>query len=47
MGYGSRTLKLLQQYYEGKFTSLDETASESNQVETLTEAVSMLERNRF
>ncbi|XP_064618603.1 RNA cytidine acetyltransferase-like [Lineus longissimus] len=38
MGYGGRALKLLQQYYEGKFTSLDETSTESNQMETLTEA---------
>lgn len=26
MGYGKHALKLLKDYYEGKFTSLDETA---------------------
>jgi hypothetical protein len=31
MGYGSKALKLLQQYYEGKMASLDET-EESEQV---------------
>uniref|UniRef100_A0A8C2BZQ1 RNA cytidine acetyltransferase n=1 Tax=Cyprinus carpio TaxID=7962 RepID=A0A8C2BZQ1_CYPCA len=45
MGYGSRTLQLLQQYYEGQFTLLDE--QEQTTTSTITsvssEAVSLLE----
>uniref|UniRef100_A0A8C1USF0 RNA cytidine acetyltransferase n=1 Tax=Cyprinus carpio TaxID=7962 RepID=A0A8C1USF0_CYPCA len=41
MGYGSRTLQLLQQYYEGQFTLLDE--QEQTTTSTITSAVSLLE----
>lgn len=31
MGYGTRALNLLRQYYEFKFPSIDETADEANE----------------
>ncbi|KAM9376570.1 RNA cytidine acetyltransferase isoform 1-T2 [Pholidichthys leucotaenia] len=45
MGYGSRTLQLLQMYYEGKFPTEDEsTTSNHNEITAVSsEAVSLLE----
>ena len=40
MGYGSRALELLEKYYEGSLTSLDETNDEMNEeVNTVDEGV--------
>ncbi|XP_047453137.1 RNA cytidine acetyltransferase [Mugil cephalus] len=45
MGYGSRALQLLQMYYEGKFPTMDESASSGHHeiASVSSEAVSLLE----
>ncbi|KAM4721086.1 RNA cytidine acetyltransferase [Rhinophrynus dorsalis] len=47
MGYGSRALRLLQMYYEGQFTCLDENESSKPQeiTQISSEAVSLLEES--